>query len=615
MKRRTSQIDSAVRGSPDPTRGATVESHRFGRPAVGGFREVRRPAPSAPQNHARPYRGRKRLSAVGRRNGIVLVIVLVVVTVISLAGLSFVLSLSTENKAAHLHGDELQLEQALASGEELLKAVCDASHDERQQRGGLHDNSPLFRGVVVAGDSEGEGLVRFSVLSPQVEDGGIEGIRFGAQDESARLNLAILSEWERQSEGAAAEALMNLPGMTDTIADSILDWIDTDDAPRAAGAETQYYAGRGLPYGPRNGVPMSLEELLLVRDISRHSLFGDDWDLNYQVDDQEVRRAISVSTMRASGGSLPWASLLTVHSAERNTACDGELRIYLNERNLAALHQQLDQWLDTSWTRFIIAYRQFGPYDETAQSGQGATVRRSRAARTSRRFRPDPRLVQPDEFEPQTIHAEEMDQVDLSTPARFQIDSVLDLIGARILIPSDERLDPSDDPLDPQEERDLIVESPFEDDPAAMQEYLPTLVDRTTTIQDVIINSRINVNLAPRAVLLGVPGLEPQTVQRIIAERGRGIDESSPSYRHATWLLTEEIVDAPQMKGLMPYVTGAGDVFRAQVVGFHQASGLSARAEVVVDATVSPPRQIYWKDVSLLGRGYSLDTLSVERIR
>lgn len=570
----------------------------------------------------RTAKSRIRLSATGRRNGIVLVVVMVVVTMIALAGLSFVLSLATENKAAHLHGDELQLEQALASGEELLKAACDASYDERLQRGGLFDNSELFRGVVVGGDMDDVNRVRFSILSPRVEDGGIQGIRFGAQDESARLNLAVLSEWERHSEGAAAEALSHLPGITDTIADSILDWIDTDDAPRTSGAETQYYASRGLPYGPRNGVPMSLEELLLVRDVSRHSLFGDDWDQNYQVDDREVRRAISVSTMRAGGDSLPWASLLTVHSAERNAACDGELRIYLNERNLTALHQQLDQWLDPGWTRFIIAYRQFGPYDETEQSGQRTTGRRSRASRSSRRLRPSSRSVQPNGYGPQVISADEMDEVDLSIPARFQVGSVLDLIGARVRIPGNEILDPSDEVfgfddglLDQQEGGDVIVESPFEDNPAAMQDYLPTLVDRTTTIEDVIINGRVNVNLAPRAVLSAIPGLEPQTVERIIAGRGRGIDEASPAYRHATWLLTEEIVDVAQMKELMPYVTGAGDVFRAQIVGFHEVSGLSARAEVVVDATVSPPRQIYWKDVSLLGRGYSLDTLGVERTR
>jgi hypothetical protein len=63
------------------------------------------------------------------------------------------------------------------------------------------------------------------------------------------------------------------------------------------------------------------------------------------------------------------------------------------------------------------------------------------------------------------------------------------------------------------------------------------------------------------------------------------------------------------MRTLLPYLTTGGDVFRAQVVGFFDDSPLSARAEVVVDGTASPPRQVYWKDLRLLGRGYSRETL------
>jgi hypothetical protein len=62
----------------------------------------------------------------------------------------------------------------------------------------------------------------------------------------------------------------------------------------------------------------------------------------------------------------------------------------------------------------------------------------------------------------------------------------------------------------------------------------------------------------------------------------------------------------------MPYLTTGGDVYRAQVVGYFDDSGLSARAEVVVDGTTSPPRQVYWKDLRLLGRGYSLESLGAE---
>ena len=51
------------------------------------------------------------------------------------------------------------------------------------------------------------------------------------------------------------------------------------------------------------------------------------------------------------------------------------------------------------------------------------------------------------------------------------------------------------------------------------------------------------------------------------------------------------------MKALQPYLTGGGDVVRAQVIGFFDESGPSMRVETVVDATTNPPRQVYWKDL------------------
>ncbi len=66
------------------------------------------------------------------------------------------------------------------------------------------------------------------------------------------------------------------------------------------------------------------------------------------------------------------------------------------------------------------------------------------------------------------------------------------------------------------------------------------------------------------------------------------------------------------MRQLVPYLTAGGDVFRAQVVASYDGSGPSARAEVVVDGTTSPPRQVYWKDLRLLGRGFSPETLGAE---
>ena len=64
-----------------------------------------------------PQRRRER----SKRAGIVLIIVMVVVVMISLAGFGFVASISNENRVVHLRGEQMQMQNALASAEEFLK--------------------------------------------------------------------------------------------------------------------------------------------------------------------------------------------------------------------------------------------------------------------------------------------------------------------------------------------------------------------------------------------------------------------------------------------------------------------------------------------------------------
>ena len=561
------------------------------------------------------------------RAGIVLFVVMVVIVMISLAGLSFVMTMSTENQAVHLGGDQLWIGQVAASGEELLRAFSELSRQERQQAGGRLDNEELFRGVLVGGDAPGGRRARFSIVCPRIDENEVTGIRFGVENESARLNLLVLPQWEKEQEGAARDALMNLPGMTEPIADAVLDWIDVDATPRASGAEAEYYAGLRLPYRPRNGIPTSLEELLLIRDVSRELLFGADADFNYQVEAAESQLAPGGAGAGVGQSGLPWASLLTVYSAERNVSYEGKPRINLNEKDLAKLHDQLNEVFDPDWAKFIIAYRQFGPYDEDALPPEGAPGERPAPPRGRGRARRA-------RSAPPARTADAMPELDLSRPAKFNLDSVLDLVGVRVRIRKPNEHPGDDDPAEeappdaptlgprpprplpgtPRAERrgPLVIDSPFQDDRLAMRDYLTKLVESTTVSGDQVIRGRINVDEAPRAVLQGVPGLERAQVDQIVSMRRGRSDQDDPERRYPTWLLTEGIVELEPMKKLLPYLTTGGDVFRAQVVGYFDGSGPSARAEVVVDGTTSPPRQVYWKDLRLLGRGYSLETLGAE---
>ena len=61
------------------------------------------------------------------------------------------------------------------------------------------------------------------------------------------------------------------------IVEAIIDWIDEDDDPSGfGGAESSYYQGLNTPYKPRNGPMEFVEELLMVKGITRELYYGID---------------------------------------------------------------------------------------------------------------------------------------------------------------------------------------------------------------------------------------------------------------------------------------------------------------------------------------------------
>ena len=247
---------------------------------------------------------------------------------------------------------------------------------------------------------------------------------------------------------------------------------------------------------------------------------------------------------------LPWARLLTVYSAERNTTWDGKPRINLNHRDLKVLHAQLTEALERPWADFVVAYRQFGPTTKAAARRPPTSSPGTRVTRDRRRTPPDSR------------GPEAETPLDLTLPPKYDIECVLDLVGAAVALPSkpDER--EGEEGVEGKGEAVSVLTCPLEDDPQAVRDQLPRLAGLTTTTDRAAIYGRVNVNEAPRCVLLGVPGLDAALVDRILSLRTTSADGSDPQRRDAVWLLTEGLVDRPGMTALWPYVTGGGDVFR-----------------------------------------------------
>lgn len=64
------------------------------------------------------------------------------------------------------------------------------------------------------------------------------------------------------------------PDEADVIADSIVDWRDTDDEKRVNGAESEYYSGLDRPYVAKNAPIDALEEILMIRGVTPDLYYG-----------------------------------------------------------------------------------------------------------------------------------------------------------------------------------------------------------------------------------------------------------------------------------------------------------------------------------------------------
>lgn len=538
--------------------------------------------------------------------GIVLVIVLITIAILALAAYTFAELMITQREAAEYAGQQAQARMLVDSGVEAARTFLMQDPLLQMEMGGHYDNPAAFQAQLVADDPDPNLRGRFTLLAPMMDDQGyLAGVRFGLENESARLNLNALPWIEKQPlmEGVGRNLLMGLPGMTEETADAILDYIDEDIEPREFGAEDEYYLSLDPPYAPKNAPLDTVEELLLVRGVTPQLLFGPDANRNGMLDPHEMTDAALAESI---DGSMDrgWSGYLTLWSMERNVNQQGLPRIHVNQDDLQQLYTDLCTVFDEEWARFIVAYRQY-------EAPRGGRSGGDSGGDSGNETKPLSELP----FDP-------------AQPAKRKISRVLDLIGAQIHVPQNDpggsrgrggdqggrggeqggRGDRGGD----QQNRVTIYESPFPNDPVAMAGYLHLLLDEVSVNANPWIPGRLNVNQAPRTLLLGVPGMTEEIVDAIIANRQMEDTGEDPNRRFETWLLTSGIVTLDEMKPLSVLLTAGGDVHRTQVVGYFEDGGAAARAEVVIDATQSTPRILFWRDLSQLGRGYPLELLGVQ---
>jgi len=188
-------------------------------------------------------------------------------------------------------------------------------------------------------------------------DIGLQQCRFDVLvvDESAKLNVNT----------ATKKQLLELPDMTEEIADSIIDWRDKDDNPGPNGAEGGYYENLRYGYAIRNGPFKTIREVLLVKNVTAELLYGEDTNFNGELDYNE-RDGNKTAPADDGDDQLDrgWIAYLTCYSYDKNKDAGGDERININEADEKKLEESLK--IKKSYAKWIVENRKQDKYKSIA---------------------------------------------------------------------------------------------------------------------------------------------------------------------------------------------------------------------------------------------------------
>ena len=286
------------------------------------------------------------------RRGLILPVVMLMVILLIMLGAGFAFHVNAQVMAGRANLDRVQARLVADSG---IQRVMLLLRTERYDVNTWYNNEELLRGIIVwrSGDrpvstygeqdelEDREYAWRFSIMADDPEDDEIR-VRYGITDEASKLNLL------RCSGSQFRELLLQVaPEETniDELVDAFSDWRDMDDEPEPNGAEADYYASLTPAYHCRNANLQTVEELLLIRGFTPQLLWGEDYDRNGLLteneDDGDARFPMDNSDGKLNRGLLPY---VTVYSADANVANDNTPRISFIGSNVdrAALEEYFD---------------------------------------------------------------------------------------------------------------------------------------------------------------------------------------------------------------------------------------------------------------------------------
>ena len=622
-----------------------------------------------PIHHSRPL-------AAAKGRAVILPVVLFVLALIGLLAAMFSFRVNADLAATQAMAFRLQTRLAAEAGVERVKLLLRTARFDSKA---WYNNPDMFNRIIVsahgrdarvAGTSEefDEPMVyRFSIVADD-PDNDKDMVRFGITDEASKLNLNTATE-AQLLKLVAGSLVDNSEIDPQKIVDAIIDWRDPDSDPHGEDPTTEgeYYRLLEKPYRVKNGPFDTIEELLLVKGMTPEILYGEDFDRNGLLSENEKDRDLTFPPDNGDDvlnrGLYPY---LTVLSAENNVANDNRPRAYLLGDEAVLRTELAAAFPDEPAIVDYIISAVKPPQGPGVPSGPGQPPHGPGS------------LPQP----PGDTQGPPTDGTGVKNPPTSGSSDKPPVKPGPKKQRGDPTPSPSPPPKGPQPDPrtgapslDLGQPNPEKGDgtqppdsggqggqkdsgsgagtgtggqqgtgsggggsgatsihsPASLMlpkmvdgqpvpnpltpEHLAVLMDRTTTIspQQRTIPGLINVNTAPRQVLECVDGLSSDQIDAILAKRNA---LSAVTASTTAWLVSEGIIlDAAAFEKIAPQITARGQQFTIESVGYADHIGMVTRLQVIVDMNGPIAQTIYYRDISGLGGAYPIRKQDKEKVR
>jgi general secretion pathway protein K len=188
--------------------------------------------------------------------GIALLIALLVLTLLTALILEFDAEARREYRAAAGFRDDYKATMLTRAAVQATKAVLLQDLMREKLTGQKFDGPTDIWAMPITKYPIGDGF-----LTAQI------------QDETGKLNLNELAstsggELEQKKKIARVKRLFELLKIRPDLVDALMDWIDQDEAPQPAGAESVYYQSLRPPYRAANGPLSGLGDLRLIKGFT-----------------------------------------------------------------------------------------------------------------------------------------------------------------------------------------------------------------------------------------------------------------------------------------------------------------------------------------------------------